>query len=86
MGAQGGKDKGKRILLGQVADKYADEVILTSEDPKDEPLILEVTAPINRQFDLALRKVITDLKDSNGNSKLITNEKTKDVTIYKTIS
>ena len=39
MGAQGGKDKGKRILLGQVADKYADEVILTSEDPKDEPLI-----------------------------------------------
>ena len=39
LGAQGGKDKGKRILLGQVADKYVDEVILTSEDPKEEPLI-----------------------------------------------
>ena len=44
--------------------------------PKNEPLVLEVTAPISKQFDLALRKVITDLKDSNGNSKLITNEKT----------
>ena len=39
LGAQGGKDKGKRILLGRVADKYVDEVILTSEDPKEEPLI-----------------------------------------------
>ena len=44
--------------------------------PKDEPLVLEATAPISKEFDLALRKVITDLKDSNGNKKLITNEKT----------
>ena len=44
--------------------------------PKDEPIVLEVTAPISKEFDLALRKVITGLKDSNGNTKLITNEKT----------
>ena len=41
--------------------------------PKDEPLVLEVTAPISKEFDLALRKVITAI---NGNPNLITNEKT----------
>lgn len=39
IGSQGGKDKSKRKTLGSVADKYAKEIILTSEDPKDESLI-----------------------------------------------
>lgn len=32
----GRKDKTKRPLMGMVSDKYADIIILTSEDPKDE--------------------------------------------------
>lgn len=32
----GRKDKTKRPLMGRVSDKYADLIILTSEDPKDE--------------------------------------------------
>jgi UDP-N-acetylmuramoyl-L-alanyl-D-glutamate--2,6-diaminopimelate ligase len=32
----GKKDKTKRPLMGRVSDKYADLIILTSEDPKDE--------------------------------------------------
>lgn len=39
LGAQGEKDKTKRKILGSVADKYADIIILTSEDPKNESLI-----------------------------------------------
>ena len=39
LGAQGEKDKGKRKALGYVACKHADFIILTSEDPKNEPLI-----------------------------------------------
>ncbi len=38
LGAAGNKDKSKRPLLGNVANKYADKIIITSEDPKDEPL------------------------------------------------
>ena len=32
----GKKDKTKRPLMGSVSEKYADIIILTSEDPKDE--------------------------------------------------
>ena len=47
--------------------------------PKDEPINLPVTAEIEEQkeFDLALRKVITKITDKNGKEKLITNEEDK---------
>ena len=32
----GGRDKWKRKVLGQIAAKYCDEVIVTNEDPYDE--------------------------------------------------
>jgi UDP-N-acetylmuramoyl-L-alanyl-D-glutamate--2,6-diaminopimelate ligase len=32
----GGRDKWKRAGMGEVADKYCDEIILTNEDPYDE--------------------------------------------------
>ncbi len=32
----GGRDKWKRPVLGKIADKYCDEVIVTNEDPYDE--------------------------------------------------
>ncbi|MEK7503459.1 MAG: UDP-N-acetylmuramoyl-L-alanyl-D-glutamate--2,6-diaminopimelate ligase [Patescibacteria group bacterium] len=32
----GGRDKWKRPVLGQIANKYCDEVIVTNEDPYDE--------------------------------------------------
>ena len=33
----GGRDKWKRPILGQIAAKYCDDIILTNEDPYDEP-------------------------------------------------
>ena len=47
LGSQGEKDKSKRKKLGMIADKYADYIILTSEDPKNESLI-------NIIFDISL--------------------------------
>ena len=32
----GGRDKWKRPVMGEIADRYCDEVILTNEDPYDE--------------------------------------------------
>lgn len=34
--AGGGRDKWKRLVFGQIAEKYCNEVILTNEDPYDE--------------------------------------------------
>ena len=45
--------------------------------PKDETLNLTVTAIINKEFDLALRKSIIKLIDSKGNEKYVTNEEGK---------
>lgn len=36
-GSAGRRDKGKRALMGEVSDSLADMIILTSEDPRDEP-------------------------------------------------
>ena len=34
--AGGGRDKWKRPILGQIAEKYGDEIIVTNEDPYNE--------------------------------------------------
>lgn len=36
-GSAGERDRGKRKLQGQVADRFADTIILTDEDPRGEP-------------------------------------------------
>ncbi len=35
-GTGGGRDKSKRTVMGEIADEYCDEIILTNEDPYDE--------------------------------------------------
>jgi UDP-N-acetylmuramoyl-L-alanyl-D-glutamate--2,6-diaminopimelate ligase len=35
-GAEGNSDTGKRPLMGQIASRYADRVIITSDDPRSE--------------------------------------------------
>lgn len=48
----GGRDKGKRPKMGQVADKYSDFIILTNDDPYDEDeyaIIEQVAHGISRK-------------------------------------
>lgn len=46
----GGRDKWKRPILGEIAGKYCDEVVITNEDPYDEDpleIIKEVARGVN---------------------------------------
>ncbi len=57
MGSAGNKDKSKRPLLGSVANKYADEIIITSEDPKEElitNIFLDIISTIKKEYYLVL--------------------------------
>ena len=45
--------------------------------PVTDPIDLTVNAGITKEFDLALRKTIKNIKDANNTSKLITNEEGK---------
>ncbi len=48
LGSQGGgRDKRKRPILGELAAKYTDYVIVTNEDPYDEPVEEIIDAVIN---------------------------------------
>lgn len=58
-GAQGGKDRKKRPLMGLVASTYSDVVILTSEDPKNESLfsiIKDLSSKIRTDYYITLSR------------------------------
>ena len=66
LGSGGEKDKSKRKLLGQIADKYCEKIIITSEDPKGEPVIQIISdiaeRIINKEYYISLfRKEGIDL-------------------------
>ena len=44
-GCGGNRDKDKRAKMGKIAEKYSDEVIITSDNPRDEP-VQEITDDI----------------------------------------
>ncbi|MFI3329408.1 MAG: UDP-N-acetylmuramyl-tripeptide synthetase [bacterium] len=57
MGSSGGKDASKRPLLGYIADKYASDIIITSEDPKNElitNIFYDLTTKIKKEYYLVL--------------------------------
>lgn len=62
----GGRDKWKRPEFGALAEKYADEIILTNEDPYEEnpqEIINEIKKGITRQEHL---QIILDRKEAIG--------------------
>ena len=70
LGSAGNKDKSKRKLLGMIADKYCEKIIITSEDPKNEPVLQIIsdiaTGIIHKEYFISLsRKEGIDLMISN---------------------
>ncbi len=66
----GGRDKWKRPEFGAIAEKYADEIILTDDDPYEEDrrqIVSEIQSGIsNSQFSISNVKVILDRKEAIG--------------------
>lgn len=57
----GGRDKWKRPLLGKIASNFCDEIILTNEDPYDEPpmeIIKQIFDGVTDQKRQVTRKVL----------------------------
>ncbi|RTK99900.1 MAG: UDP-N-acetylmuramoyl-L-alanyl-D-glutamate--2,6-diaminopimelate ligase [Proteobacteria bacterium] len=63
-GCGGNRDKAKRPIMGQIANLYADEVIITTDNPRDEDpdvIIQEIIAGISADNNY---HVISDRKDA----------------------
>ena len=60
----GGRDKWKRPVLGEIAQKYCKEIIITNEDPYDEDpsqILSEIKSGIfNSQFTISNFREILD--------------------------
>lgn len=57
----GGRDKSKRPIMGQIADRYADMIVLTDDDPYLEDrigIIEEIAKGINREEGEGLWKIV----------------------------
>jgi UDP-N-acetylmuramoyl-L-alanyl-D-glutamate--2,6-diaminopimelate ligase len=80
----GGRDKAKRPILGALADKYCEPVIVTDEDPYDDDvdeIIADVAASVTKQEPIierdrraAIRLAITKAKA--GDTVLVTGKGT----------
>lgn len=59
--AGGGRDKGKRPLMGQIAARYCDGIFLTNEDPYDEDprqILAEIKAGVENAQKPAVREIL----------------------------
>lgn len=69
IGAEGYRDKGKRAMMGEIAGKLADFVIITSVDPRG--LIDEINKAIKTGAEKAGKKLGEDLFIENDRAKAI---------------
>jgi UDP-N-acetylmuramoyl-L-alanyl-D-glutamate--2,6-diaminopimelate ligase len=75
-GAGGDRDKSKRVLMGEIADKYASKIIITNDNPRsEEPILIanDISKGIkNSDFEIildrkeAIKKAITQLKENQN--------------------
>ncbi len=75
VGCGGNRDKSKRPVMGKIAVKFSDKVILTSDNPRDENPA-EIIADMLQGIDSNYRKrviVITDRKEAIRTACLISN-------------
>ena len=76
----------KKLWIKQVTDDENAEQPLAQIKPKSGNLQSSLTVTLNKQFDLALRKIITKVVDSTGKTKAIINENGLDATRKVTVN
>ena len=64
----------KKLRIKEVTNDDQAEQAIVEVTPKSENIEKEIDIPLNKQFDLALRKTIVKIVDSNGTTKSIVNE------------
>ncbi|MEN3014563.1 MAG: UDP-N-acetylmuramoyl-L-alanyl-D-glutamate--2,6-diaminopimelate ligase [bacterium] len=79
-GAGGNRDKTKRPLMGKVASKYADIIILTSDNPRNEDPLL-IIEDIKKGVKIDSKNVIVELDRENAIRKGIELAQTKDIVL-----
>jgi len=78
--AGGGRDKWKRPVLGEIAARYSDQIILTNEDPYDEDPI-EILNQIEKGTEGFQKSVIKILDRREAIGKALSLAKDKDVVL-----
>ena len=78
-GAGGERDKGKRALMGEVADKYCEKIYITSDNPRNEdPASIrnEIASHCKKSINVdgrkkAIAKAINIMKKNDNIGKII---------------
>ena len=65
----------KKLRIKEVTNDSQAEQAIAEITPKTENINDTIDIPLNKQFDLALRKTITKIVNSNGTTKSVVNEK-----------
>ncbi len=90
-GSAGERDKSKRSIMGEVVEKYASQIILTSEDPKSEDsleIINDILKGIKNTFKVS---IIPDRKNAivralekaqNGETVIITGKGNEKIEVF----
>jgi UDP-N-acetylmuramoyl-L-alanyl-D-glutamate--2,6-diaminopimelate ligase len=63
VGCGGNRDAGKRLLMGEVADKFSDQVIITNDNPRDEDP-LAIAEAIRKGVAVKEAKIILDRRQA----------------------
>jgi UDP-N-acetylmuramoyl-L-alanyl-D-glutamate--2,6-diaminopimelate ligase len=63
-GAGGDRDKGKRPLMGQAAESYADRIILTNDNPRSEEPVKILNDILGGMSDKSRILILPDRKDA----------------------
>ena len=83
-GCGGDRDKGKRPLMAKAAEKYADKIVVTSDNPRTENaqnIVDDVLAGLSNKIKSASKKLTVNLDRKQAVLDALTQSKTNDIVL-----